>query len=376
MAHLDRFIEVDWQSGRIKAEAGVLLADVLDVAVPNGWFLSVTPGTKYVTLGGAVANDVHGKNHHVRGTFGRHVLTFGLIRSDANAELVCSPTQNNALFTATIGGLGLTGIITWVELQLMPIASPAIDVASFKFGSLAEFFTLSAKLDPLHEYGVAWVDCLATGAHAGRGIYMVGDHARIGELESKPRRKLAVPFVFPVSAVNNVTLRAFNAAYYTMHKSGQQQSRTGYDPFFYPLDGILHWNRIYGKRGFQQFQCVIPERQAEPAIEALLAAIARSGSGSFLAVLKRCGNIVSPGKMSFPMAGTSLALDFPNHPRLDRLFDKLDRIVSDAGGRLYPAKDAHMHGDDFRRAYPNWHEVEALRDPLLCSQFWKRVTQS
>jgi FAD/FMN-containing dehydrogenase len=241
---------------------------------------------------------------------------------------------------------------------------------------LAAFFTLSAELDPVHEYGVAWVDCLATGEAAGRGIYMVGDHARIGELEIKPSRKRSVPFVLPVSAVNNVTLRAFNSAYYTKQKAGKQQSRTDFEPFFYPLDGILHWNRIYGRRGFQQFQCVIPDHNAEPATRALLAAIARSGTGSFLAVLKRCGNIASPGLMSFPMSGTSLALDFPNNARLDRLLRDLDVIVNEAGGRLYPAKDAHMRGEDFRRAYPQWHEVEALRDPLLCSQFWKRVTQS
>lgn len=376
MDGLNRFIEADWASGRIKAEAGVLLADVLSIAVPNGWFVPVTPGTKYVTLGGAIANDVHGKNHHVRGTFGRHVLSFGLSRSDQAAELVCSPTQNEALFAASIGGLGLTGIITWVEFQLMPIVSPAIDVTSYKFGSLAEFFTLSAELDPVHEYGVAWVDCLATGEAAGRGIYMVGDHARIGELEIKPNSKRSVPFVLPISAINNVTLRAFNSAYYAKQRAGKQQSRTDFEPFFYPLDGILHWNRIYGRRGFQQFQCVIPDHSAEPATRALLAAIARSGTGSFLAVLKRCGNIASPGLMSFPMAGTSLALDFPNNARLDRLLRDLDVIVNEAGGRLYPAKDAHMRGEDFRSAYPQWHEVEALRDPLLCSQFWKRVTQS
>jgi FAD/FMN-containing dehydrogenase len=376
MRGLDRFIQADWQSGVIMAEAGVTLEAVLALGIPRGWFLPVTPGTKFVTLGGAVANDVHGKNHHVQGTFGRHVRRFGLLRSE-QGELVCSPHENPELFAATIGGLGLTGIITWVELALRPIRSSRINTVTERFGSLADFFALSAELDARHEYTVSWVDCLAGGAAAGRGVFMAGDHAEAGGLAVDRRRKLSVPLTPPVSAINGLSLRLFNNSYYRLHRDGRQQGQVNYDPFFYPLDRILRWNRIYGPRGFQQYQCVMPSAQAQPAMQELLQAIARLGQGSFLAVLKCCGDLASPGLMSFPLPGVSLALDFPQQSKLGTtLFPVLDSIVREAGGRLYPAKDAHMSGADFRRAYPGWQQLEALRDPLLCSRFWKRVTQS
>jgi FAD/FMN-containing dehydrogenase len=371
---LNRFISADWQSGVLVAEAGVTHQEVLELAVPRGWFLPVTPGTQYVTLGGALANDVHGKNHHVRGTFGRHVRRFGLVRSD-QPPLCCSPQENPGLFAATIGGLGLTGVIEWVEFQLVPIQSAAIDAVNVRFAGLRDFFALSAEFDGSHEYTVAWVDCMATGAATGRGIFSAGNHASEGEMKAPAPRKLGVPFTPPLSAVNRITLRAFNTAYYGLRAPGRHRSAVWYEPFLYPLDRILNWNRAYGRRGFQQYQCVIPERQAEPAIRELLQAIAASGSGSFLAVLKKCGDMASPGLLSFPLAGVSLAVDFPQQGALGReLFPRLDRIVREAAGRLYPAKDAHMSGADFRAAYPDWQRLAAVRDPALCSRFWRRVT--
>ena len=374
MRPLDKLIEANWATGLIRAEAGVTLNELLALAIPRGWFLPVTPGTQFVTLGGALANDVHGKNHHVRGTFGCHVLRFSLIRSDCE-PMVCSSGQHADLYAATIGGLGLTGIIEWVELQLVPIRSSQINVTHMRFGALDEFFALSAELDSKHEYTVAWIDCLARGKAAGRGVYMVGDHAKEGPLTFTKPTKLNVPITPPFSAINRLSLRAFNTAYFRRHRAGRHRSRIGYEPFFYPLDRILNWNRIYGPRGFQQYQCAIPESDAAPATRALLDAIAAAHSGSFLAVLKRFGNVASPGLLSFPLPGVTLALDFPQQGETTtRLFDRLDAIVREAGGRLYPAKDAHMSGEDFRSAYPAFEQLRPLVDPVIASRFWQRVT--
>ena len=375
MRALDRFLDADWSSGLLMAQAGVTLEDILAVAVPRGWFLPVTPGTKYITLGGAIANDVHGKNHHRRGTFGCHVLRFGLIRSDTG-RMTCSPQENTEIFNATIGGLGLTGIIEWAEIQLVPIRASRIDCLTQRFGDLEEFFTVSEELDEQHEFCVSWIDCVAKGKTAGRGVYMAGDFAVDGPLVGEGSRKLTVPLTPPISLINALSLRAFNELYWRKAPASRQQATIGYDPFFYPLDAILKWNRIYGPRGFQQYQVLIPEAAAKDGIRALLSAIAVSGTGSFLAVLKRCGAVRSPGLLSFPQPGTTLALDFPqNEGLITRLFPKLDAIVRDAGGRLYPAKDAHMSGEDFRRRYPAWQRIESIRDPALMSRFWRRVTQ-
>ena len=371
---LNRYIQADWDRGVIVAEAGLSLDDILKLAIPNGWFLPVTPGTKFVTLGGAIANDVHGKNHHLRGTFGCHVKKFGLVRSDGS-YMICSTDENAEYFAATIGGLGLTGVIDFVELQLVPVKSSIIDSTNIRFGSLDEFFAISAELDDSHEFTVAWIDCLAKGKSVGRGIYMLGNSAEQGPLVYNDKRKLNVPVTVPVSLINPLSLRLFNSTYYRVHKAGRHSARVDYEPFFYPLDRVLNWNRIYGPRGFQQYQCVIPEASAADAAAELLAAIAGSNQGSFLAVLKRFGQPVSPGLLSFPVPGATLALDFPQKGEsTERLFSRLDSIVRDAGGRLYPAKDAHMSSEDFRAAYPAWEQLESLRDPALLSRFWQRVT--
>jgi FAD/FMN-containing dehydrogenase len=374
MRPLNRFISANWETGLIRAEAGVTLEEMLALAIPRGWFLPVTPGTKFVTLGGALANDVHGKNHHVRGTFGCHVPCFSLIRSD-RGQLVCSRMDNADLYAATIGGLGMTGIIEWIELQLMPIRSSQIDTTHIRFGSLDEFFALSKELDTKHEYTVSWIDCLAIGKSAGRGIYMAGNHAKEGPLAIDRRPKLNVPFTPSLSFINRLSLRLLNSAYYRVHRPGRHASRISYEPFFYPLDGILNWNRIYGVRGFQQYQCVIPEQNAHAATVELLDSISAAHTGSFLAVLKRFGDVASPGLLSFPMPGITLALDFPDQGESTaQLFARLDSVVRAASGRLYPAKDAHVIGADFRAAYSGWRDLDRFRDPCLLSRLWERTS--
>lgn len=374
MRALDRFIDADWINGTVRVEAGITLAEIIAVALPRGWFLPVTPGTQFVTCGGAIANDVHGKNHHRRGTFGAHVLRFGLMRQSGEA-LICSRGEHPELFAATIGGLGLTGIIVWAEIRLIPVRSSQIERAAMRFGELAEFFALSGELDAHHEYSVAWIDCLARSHRRGRGVFIVGDHAEEGELTATAPSRWRVPATPPFCIVNKMSMRVFNEGYWRAHSVRRTRSRTGLQPFFYPLDRILHWNRIYGRRGLQQYQCVLPENSAKDALSELLRLIADSGEGPFLTVLKRCGDFVSPGLLSFPLPGVSLALDFPHNTRVLRdLFPRLDTIVHASGGRLYPAKDAHMSGQDFRRSYPQWEQLEELRDSTLMSRFWKRVT--
>lgn len=374
MRGMDRVLAADWNSGVILAQAGLTLDALIHMALPRGWFMPITPGTRFVTLGGATANDVHGKNHHMKGTFGCHVRRIVMYRSDEGV-VECSREQRPELFAATVGGLGLTGIMLAVEIQLRRVVSGEIDQRSIRFGNLDEFFAISQEHDDVHEYTVSWVDCLASGKQAGRGIYIAGNHATSGSLVPSAASVLSVPIDPPVSLINALSLRVFNTLYYHRQTSRDVESRVRYASFFYPLDGVLQWNRIYGRQGFQQYQCVVPRAEGREVIGAVMAEIARAGAGSFLAVLKQCGDIASPGLLSFPMPGVTLALDFPQRePTNTRLFAKLDALVHEAGGRLYPAKDAHMGADHFRRAYPQWQTVESLRDPRLMSLFWKRVT--
>ena len=367
---LDRFIAFDESNGRLVCEAGVLLSEILAVFVPRGWFLPVTPGTRYVTVGGAIANDVHSKNHHGAGAFGCHVRRFELLRSDGS-RLLCSPDENPKWFAATIGGLGLTGLVTWVEMTLKPITGVGIAVRNRRFTGLDAFFELNAEAESQHEYTVAWIDCLAK---TPRGIFMAGDHAETPGFTGAPARGdggPAVPFKPPISLINSLSLHAFNFAYY--HRPVPAQGRVHYAPFFYPLDGVRHWNRLYGRRGFFQYQFVVPQTE-RAALDEIFATIAASGQGSFLAVLKTFGELPSPGMLSFPKAGATLALDFPNHGEATlALFARLDAIVEAAGGRLYAAKDARMAGDFFQRSYPRLGEFAAYLDPRFASDFSRRV---
>lgn len=370
---LDRFIHFDRSAGVLCCESGLLLRDILALVVPHGWFLPVTPGTQFVSVGGAIANDVHGKNHHISGSFGHHVEKLELLRSDGT-RLICSPMSNPEWFAATVGGLGLTGLITWVELRLIPINSPFVSVASQRFETLNDFWQINAEAEANWPYTVAWIDCVATNKRRGRGIYIRARHAP-GQCEMpiRERRSLSVPFELPFSLVNRSTLRMANALYF---RAPLKNGLCHYTPFFYPLDSIQNWNRMYGRKGFFQYQCVLPPDSSQDGIDRLLRIIGNSGYGSFLAVLKTFGQRPSPGMLSFPRPGATLALDFPNfgEPML-RLFNELDAVVREARGAIYPAKDARMPGEMFRRSYPRWHEFSRYIDPKFSSSFWRRVMQ-
>lgn len=373
---LSRFISFDRERGVLVAEAGVSLEEVLRLTVPQGWFLPVTPGTKFVTLGGAIANDVHGKNHHLSGTFGRFVRRFELLRSTGE-RVVCSPAENAELYRATIGGLGLTGLITWVELELRRVHNPFIVMETVRFSHVDEFFQLSAESERDYEYIVAWVDCLARGRHLGRGLLMRGNHAppQFGETPRFAGHRFRVPFQAPPGLVNGLFIRAMNFAYYRKQLRRQSTRVVHYDPFFYPLDSIHRWNLAYGPRGFFQHQCVVPYGGGGRAIHRVLETIAESGTGSTLAVLKTFGRVPSPGLLSFPREGVTLALDFPNLGRRSlELFERIDAIVRDAGGAIYPAKDARMAPESFRSFFPQWTRLRDLADPGFGSAFWRRVT--
>ena len=371
---LDRLIAFDAASGVLRAEAGASLREILSLVVPQGWFFHTTPGTLFVTLGGAVANDVHGKNHYSAGSFGCGVRRIGLVRSDRGlVEL--SPDQEPELFAATIGGLGLTGLIAWVEIGLVPIDASLVDEETVVFADLDGFFQVAADSEAGFEHKSAWVDCTARGRALGRGFFTRANWARTGRLAAQGRiASLAVPFDAPTWALNPLTLKAFNAACFTWNSIRPGRSRKPYASF-YPLDAIGGWNRLYGHRGFYQYQCVTPPAASPQAVRRLLETISASGEGSFLAVLKTLGPRASPGLLSFPMDGVTLALDFANRgrPTLD-LLARLDEIVAEAGGRLYPAKDGRIPAAMFQAGYPDWRRFSKSIDPALSSAFWRRVS--
>ena len=373
MSDIDRVLGFNQNTGVISVQSGLTIDRLISIVLPRGWFMPVTPGTKYVTLGGAVANDIHGKNHHMVGTFGRYIKKIILYRS-CEGVIECSPTRHAALFKATIGGLGLTGIILSVEFQLKKIASNAIHQQTERFTSLDEYFELSKLHDPNNEYAVAWLDCIAKGKNFGRGHYITGTHSKEGSLDVIEDGKLNVPFDLPFSLINASSLRIFNEIYFHKQFKKISYESIDYNKFFYPLDSIGHWNRIYGRNGFQQYQCVIPKKDQKIILKNVMKEISKTNTGSFLAVLKTFGKLKSPGLISFPMEGTTLALDFPQKYVEDKkLFGRLDSLVDEAGGRLYPAKDAHMSKEHFKRAYPDWIGLEKIRDPKLLSKFWRRV---
>jgi FAD/FMN-containing dehydrogenase len=371
---MNRLISFDSETGVLTAESGITLAQILDFAVPRGFFLPVTPGTKYVTLGGAIANDIHGKNHEVAGSFGCHVPSFELVRSDGTRRL-CSATENPDWFAATIGGMGLTGLITWAQLRLKPIVSRMIDYEGIQFHGIDEFLELKQKYQHV-EYTVSWVDCVSTGKNFARGVFMAGDHSKVpAPLPTTPEPKLALPFDLPGFLLNSTTVSMFNTAFFHKQMKPHVKTLQDYEPFFYPLDKVLHWNRGYGRNGLLQFQYAIPWEGAVEGTVAILREIAKSGLASFLAVLKAFGDIPSLGMMSFPTPGIMFALDFPIKPDISfPLMKRLGDMTRDYGGRLYPAKDAAMTADQFQTFYPQWQQFARFKDPMLTSSFWERVT--
>ncbi len=376
-SELDRIEHFDAATGRCLVQSGCTLAQIHHHVMPLGWHLNVVPGTQFVTVGGAIANDIHGKNHHVSGTFGRYVIGFELVRSDASTRWITAADHPD-LFAATIGGLGLTGLITKVELQLTRIPSTAITTRSIKTATLTETMEVLREADATWPYSVAWVDLQGAFERRGRGHVLVGRHASSGAGYEPPsivarHAWLGVvgrPFLQPAF------VRLGNAVKYGLQRSRERDAVMSYRDFFHPLDGIARWNSVYDPRGFLQYQFVVPNDAGYQTIVDILRAMERADLPMYLAVLKRFGSIASPGWLSFPQPGWTLAMDIPIRRGTEPadLREHLDPIVVAQGGRLYPAKDAAMSAATFQRTYPAWTRMAEIKDPAITSAFWQRVT--
>lgn len=350
------FLGFDEDAGIVHCQSGVLLCEILEVFVPKGWFLKVTPGTKLITVGGAIASDIHGKNHHVEGCFSECVQEMRVMLE--SGEIVTCK-KGDELFLATCGGMGLTGVILDAKVALKKINSKNINQITIKTKNLKETFEAFEKYAHM-PYSVAWIDCLAKGENIGKCLLMVGDFADDGDLSFKEKKKLNIPFMFPSFALNNLSVKAFNWLYYKKSPSGESHQKVDIDTFFYPLDAINNWNRIYGKGGFTQYQFILPKEVSYEGLKEILGAIAESGKGSFLAVLKLYGK-ANANYLSFPMEGYSLALDFKIEKGLFELLDTLDQIVLRFGGRIYLTKDVRVSKETFEKGYPMIEKFRAFR---------------
>jgi decaprenylphospho-beta-D-ribofuranose 2-oxidase len=345
--------------GVVQCEAGISLAELIEVFLPRGWFLKATPGTRQITVGGAIASDVHGKNHHSAGCFSESVLSFELMLADGTI-IRCSKNENPELFRATCGGMGLTGIILQATLQLQRVNSNRIRQITIKARNLEEIFYAFSEYASW-PYSVAWIDCLASGENLGRSLLMVGHHEREGRLRVESKKPLSLPVHFPSWWLNRYSISLFNYMYYTKQRKSPKESTVGFDAFFYPLDAVSNWNLMYGRNGFTQYQCVLPLAASQDGLLAVLERISRSGMGSFLAVLKLFGE-ANENYLSFPMEGYTLALDFKLQNGVFALLDELDRIVLDHGGRLYLAKDVRMPAAMMRSGYPKLEQFADIRE--------------
>lgn len=355
---LDHFLSFDNSNGTLRCGAGVSLAEILRYFVPQGWFLPVTPGTKFVSVGGAIASDVHGKNHHVDGSFSDHVSSFRLALP--NGQVVnCSAEQSPELFRATCGGMGLTGVILDASIRLIPIDSAMITQTTIKAANLAEILQLFDDYESA-TYSVAWIDCLAKGDSLGRSLLTVGEHAAQGELHPGKSALLSIPVDLPGALLNRYSIKAFNTLYFNRVRNRESTNTVHYEPFFYPLDGIHNWNRMYGKNGFTQYQFVLPKSAGLEGMRSILQRISDSNRGSFLAVLKAFGK-GNNNYLSFPMEGYTLALDFKIDRGLFPLLDELDDIVLSYGGRIYLAKDVRLNEARFKACYPQWEAFNMVR---------------
>ena len=360
----DRILAFEPSTGALTCEAGLSLAEILRVFVPRGWFPPVSPGTKFVTVGGCVASDVHGKNHHRDGSFGGFVSR--LVLETADGRLVeCGPDRERELFLATVGGMGLTGLITEATIRLKPVETPWMYVETEPAAGLTEMLDRLGHAGKDWPYTVGWIDCLATGSGLGRGIVIRGRHASRGEAPAvRPRENTvrAVPFDGPAGLLSPVLMRAFNTAYYRIQGRRTGGRLVSHDAFFYPLDSLRDWNRLYGRHGFLQYQCVVPRPAGAPVLSELLERLRRAGAASFLAVIKDFGP-ESDAYLSFPLEGTTLALDVPYRgPATEGLVHQLNTTVIRAGGRIYLAKDAVTRREDFERMVPRLPEWRRVRD--------------
>jgi FAD/FMN-containing dehydrogenase len=353
------FLDFNADEGILHVECGATLSEIISVFVPRGWFLKVTPGTKLITIGGAIASDVHGKNHHVEGCFSECVLEFNLMLPDGNI-VTCSKEENRELFLATCGGMGLTGVILDAKIALKKINSQYINQTTIKTKNLHETFEMFERFKHL-PYSVAWIDCLSTGKDIGKCLLMCGDFADDGDLNFQEKKKLNIPFNFPSFALNTFSVKAFNWLYYNKVRENFSTQKVNIDTFFYPLDAINNWNRIYGKNGFTQYQFIFPKAQSYEGLHKVLETIAQSGKGSFLAVLKLYGK-ANDNYLSFPIEGYSLALDFKIEPGLFELLDVLDAIVVKYNGRIYLTKDVRVSKAVFEQGYEQIETFRSLRE--------------
>ena len=369
-AGLTSYLAFDDTTGLLEVEAGVTLGEIQRDFAPRGFMLSVTPGTQFVTVGGAIGNDVHGKNHHALGTFGDNVIELTLARSDGSITN-CSRTENAAIFGATIGGLGLTGFITKAKIRLQKVAGAYLDTETIIFNDSSEFIKLSDESESKWQYIVSWIDC--TSKH-GRGVFMRGNNSADIRVPEIKLGGPAVPFTPPISLINRLSVGAFNRLYFNLNKAKAGSSKTHYIPYFYPLDAVKNWNLAYGPKGFYQYQLVIPRIGGEAALDEILAIIRASGQGSFLAVLKTFGATTGPGMLSFARPGITLALDFTNYgAKTLELFDRLDKVVLQAGGTLNPSKDARMSREMFEVGFPAFSSFDQYRDPAFSSAMSRRL---
>lgn len=373
---LKKLMSFDRLNGIIECESGVLLSEILEVTVPQGYFLYVTPGTKFISVGGAIASDVHGKNHHAEGCFSEYVLSFSLLNENGDV-LSCSRTENADKYWATIGGMGLTGIILSARFKLKNIETAYIRQESIKAENLDEIFNLFDESEDW-TYNVAWIDCLQKGAHIGRSIMLRGEHAfkhqlpktlQENPLRLKKKYNPTVPFYFPNFVLNNTTVKLFNYFYYKKQAKKEVKSHVDYETFFYPLDVVKDWNKIYGKSGFIQYQFVIPKKSGKEGMRKILETIAKSGNGSFLAVLKLFGRNSPLAYNSFPFEGYTLALDFKVNSKLKNLVKDLDKIVEEYGGRIYLAKDSMS-----KSSLTNY--LQNVQNPKFVSLQHKRIKNS
>lgn len=364
---LNRVLHFDESTGWVRCEAGMSIYELIQTFLPKGYFPPVVPGTQFVTVGGAVCNDIHGKNHHHDGTFADHVRRVEILTA-AGEVVICDAAQNEELFWATVGGLGLTGLILSLELKLISVNGPGIYMESIKVRDLDHFFEVSAESGDF-THTVSWIDCVAKGPSMGRGIFMRGRHTdetpqprALGRIAQVVSPLLTVPVSMPNFLLNPLTIKAFNTLYYGKHPARDLSQTVSYEPFFFPLDFVRGWNKIYGRRGFLQYQMVVPKTADHKAVKEILHEITKTGMGSFLAVIKEFGDKQHRG-LSFPAPGVTLALDFPNYGTdLLSLFHRLDRIVMKAGGRVYLGKDARLPQDHFQEMYPEWIQWKATRD--------------
>jgi len=355
----DKILDFDPTTGLLHVECGVTLAEIIDLFLPRGWFLSVTPGTRYITVGGAIASDVHGKNHHNAGCFSAHVNYLELMLPDGDVRR-CGPDEHTDLFRATCGGMGLTGMILTAVIRLQPVASGYIRETVIRCPNLENVFRRFEDHGDA-PYSVAWIDCLASGGSIGRSVLMLGEHSASGGLKPEPLEPLPMPMDLPGFCLNRYSVALFNRLYYRSHPTYAEDQLKPLETFFYPLDRISNWNRMYGRGGFTQYQLVLPKEASASGLREILKRIASAGLGSFLGVLKLFGP-ENDNLLSFPMEGYTLALDFKIESRLFPFLDELDRIVLDHGGRLYLTKDVRMGRDMFVRGYSRWEEFESVRN--------------